>query len=183
MSRIGKNPILLPDGVSVEIKGNQVNVKGPKGELSELIDPDLTVKQENGSLIVERPTEQKRHKAIHGLFRSLIYNMVEGVNKGFKKDLELIGVGYRASVQNNVLELNVGYSHNIFMAIPPELTINAETAKGRNPKVTVEGIDKQLVGQVAAKIKSLRAVEPYKGKGIRYVGEYVRRKAGKTAAK
>lgn len=183
MSRIGKNPILLPDGVSVEIKGNQVSVKGPKGELSELIDPDLTVKQENGSLIVERPTEQKRHKAIHGLFRSLIYNMVEGVNKGFKKDLELIGVGYRASVQNNVLELNVGYSHNIFMAIPPELTINAETAKGRNPKVTVEGIDKQLVGQVAAKIKSLRAVEPYKGKGIRYVGEYVRRKAGKTAAK
>lgn len=183
MSRIGKAPITIPDGVTITIDKQNVKVKGPKGELSQDIDPDLSVKIEEGVLTVERPTEQKRHKALHGLYRSLINNMVEGVSNGYKKNLELVGVGYKAAVQGNVLELNLGYSHNIFLSVPSEISVQAETAKGQNPKVSVEGIDKQLVGQVAAKIKSLRTVEPYKGKGIRFIGEQVRRKAGKTAAK
>ena len=184
MSRIGNNPIKLPDGVSVEVsETNLVKVKGPKGELSEKIDPDIAVKIEDSTIIVQRPTDHRRHKSLHGLYRTLINNMVVGVSQGYKKQLELVGVGYRASVQGNVLELNLGYSHNIFMGIPEELKVTAETEKGKNPNVTVEGIDKQLVGQVAAKIKSLRRVEPYKGKGIRFVGEHIRRKAGKTAAK
>ena len=184
MSRIGNNPIKLPDGVTVEVSDtNLVKVKGPKGELSEKIDPDITVKVEDSEISVQRPTDNRRHKSLHGLYRTLINNMVVGVNSGYKKEMELIGVGYRASVQGNILELNIGYSHNIFLGIPEEIKISAETVKGKSPKVTVEGIDKQLVGQVAAKIKSLRKVEPYKGKGIRFVGEHVRRKAGKTAAK
>ncbi len=157
-----------------------VTVKGPKGELKQEIHPDMKVNIEGDTLTVERPTEQKRHKAMHGLYRSLINNMVVGVSEGYKRELELVGVGYKAAVQDNILELNLGYSHNIFLAVPgKEINVGAETSKGQNPKVTVEGIDKQLVGQVAAKIKSLRKVEPYKGKGIRFVGEIVRRKAGK----
>lgn len=182
MSRIGKLPINLPEGVSCEVKGNDVMIKGPKGELTEWVDPDIKVTQEDGIVTVTRPTNQKRHKALHGLYRVLIHNMVIGVTEGFKKQLELVGVGYKAATQGNILELNVGYSHSIFMEIPEELTVTAETAKGKNPIITVEGADKQLVGHVAAKIKSQRLVEPYKGKGIRFVGERVRRKAGKTVA-
>ncbi len=183
MSRIGKAPISLPAGITVNVNKTKVTVKGPKGELVQDIHPDMQVSVDGEVLTVERPTEQKRHKAMHGLYRSLLYNMVEGVTNGYKKELELVGVGYKATVQGNVLELNLGYSHSIYMAMPEDIKVDAETAKGQNPKVTIEGIDKQLVGQVAAKIKSLRKVEPYKGKGIRFVGEQVRRKAGKTAAK
>lgn len=184
MSRIGKNPISLPDGVTVTVSDkNLVTVKGPKGELSRNIYPELKIDVKDGTLEIERPTESKRHKSMHGLSRTLINNMVVGVNQGYKKELELIGVGYRANVQNNVLELNLGYSHNIFIGLPPELKVNAVAEKGKNPEVSIEGIDKELVGMVAAKIKSLRKVEPYKGKGVRYKGEHVRRKAGKTAAK
>jgi len=185
MSRIGKKPITLPEGVTYKYSEdtNMVSVKGPKGELSQYVDPEFSFSEEEGLLKLERPTEQKRHKALHGLYRSLISNMVVGVTEGYKKELELVGVGYKASVQGNTLELNLGYSHSIFFAIPTELKLTAETQKGKNPIVTLEGTDKQLIGQVAAKIKSLRKIEPYKGKGIRFVGEQVRRKAGKQAAK
>ncbi|MGB3588861.1 MAG: 50S ribosomal protein L6 [Tunicatimonas sp.] len=183
MSRIGNQPVNIPEGVSISRENSWVRVKGPKGELSQKVDNDFDVKIEDGEFVLSRPTEQKRHKALHGLYRSLVANMVEGVSQGFKKELELVGVGYRANVQGDILELNLGYSHNIFLQIPEGISINAETAKGKNPIVTLEGYDKQLIGQVAAKIKSLRPVEPYKGKGIRFVGEIVRRKAGKTAAK
>ena len=184
MSRIGLKPISLPDGVQIEVSGeNVVTVKGPKGELTQNINPDKIVKVEDGTVSLERPTEQKRHKAMHGLYRSLINNMVTGVSEGYTKELELVGVGYKASNQGNILELNVGYSHDIYMAIPSELKVTTETQKGKNPIVKLEGIDKQLIGQVAAKIRSLRKTEPYKGKGIRFVGEVIRRKAGKAAAK
>lgn len=185
MSRIGRLPIELPKGVTFNFdKGTHtVTVKGPKGELKQVIDPEFAIKQEDGQIAVERPTEQKRHKAMHGLYRALIANMIEGVNKGYKQQLELVGVGYKANAQANVLELSLGYSHNIFLAIPQELKIQAVQEKGANPTIILEGIDKQLIGQVAAKIKSLRKVEPYKGKGIRFTGEHVRRKAGKAAAK
>lgn len=183
MSRIGNAPIAIPDGVSIDIDGSLVKVKGPKGELQEDIGTDITVAIEDKELKVSRPTEQKRHKALHGLYRSLISNMVVGVSDGYKKELELVGVGFKASVQNNVLELNLGYSHNIFLAVPPEVKATAETVKGKNPKIILESNDKQLIGQIAAKIKSMRKVEPYKGKGVRFVGEHIRRKAGKTAAK
>ncbi|MGK7395963.1 MAG: 50S ribosomal protein L6 [Candidatus Cyclobacteriaceae bacterium M3_2C_046] len=184
MSRIGKNPITLPKDVTIEVsKSNLVTVKGPKGALTQQVDPDISVKMEDGVLKLERPTEHRRHKSLHGLYRSLINNMVVGVSQGYTKELELIGVGYRANAQGQVLELNLGYSHSIFFSLPEEIAVKTEAAKGQTPKVLIEGIDKQLVGQVAAKIKSLRRVEPYKGKGIRYKNEYVRRKAGKTAAK
>lgn len=183
MSRIGKKPIDLPSGVTVKLDKNLVNVTGPKGTLSRQIDPEFKLTLEDSVLTVERPTEQKRHKALHGLYRSLINNMVEGVNTGYKKEMELVGVGYKASTQGNVLELNLGYSHNIYVQVPGEVSVNAETAKGKNPIVTLESMDKELIGEVAAKIRSLRKVEPYKGKGIRFVGEHIRRKAGKTAAK
>ena len=184
MSRIGNKPIVVPENVSIDITdGNLVTVKGPKGELQQQVDPDLELNLDDGQLKVQRPTEQKRHKSIHGLYRSLVNNMLVGVLEGYQKQLELVGVGYKASVQGNLLELSLGFSHNIFFAVPEEVSIKAETAKGKNPVLTLEGIDKQLVGQVAAKIKSLRKVEPYKGKGVRFVGEHVRRKAGKTAAK
>ena len=184
MSRIGNKPINLAEGIAVEVNdGNLVTVKGPKGSLSQQIDPDISINVEDGILTVSRPTEQKRHKALHGLYRSLINNMVEGVSTGYKKELELVGVGYKAAAQGKVLELSLGHSHSIFFQIPEELIVSAETQKGKNPIVTLEGIDKQLIGQVAAKIKSLRKIEPYKGKGVKFVGEYVRRKAGKTAAK
>ena len=184
MSRIGKQPIPVKDGVTVTVADNNVvTTKGPKGELHVPIDPDLTVKVEDGEVILERPTEQQRHRAMHGLYRSLIDNAVIGVTEGYKKQLELIGVGYRAEVNNGVLELALGFSHPIYFLPPDGITITAESARGQNPKITIEGIDKQMVGQVAAKIRSLRPPEPYKGKGVRYVGEYVRRKAGKTAAR
>lgn len=184
MSRIGKAPITVPAGVTVDISdSNLVTVKGPKGELKQQIDPDMEISLEEGVISVSRPTEQKRHKALHGLSRALIFNMVEGVSVGYKKELELIGVGYKADARGQLLELNLGYSHNIFFAIPEEVSVNAVTEKGKNPTITLESHDKELIGQVAAKIKSLRKVEPYKGKGIRFVGEYVRRKAGKTASK
>ncbi|TXI69393.1 MAG: 50S ribosomal protein L6 [Cyclobacteriaceae bacterium] len=185
MSRIGKLPISLPKGVTFNFskENHTVTVKGPKGELKQIIDSDFIIKQEEGSIIVERPTEQKRHKSMHGLYRALIANMIEGVSNGYKAQLELVGVGYKASAQSNVLELSLGYSHNVFLAVPSEIKVQATQEKGGNPTIVLEGIDKQLVGQVAAKIKSLRQVEPYKGKGIRFTGEYVRRKAGKAAAK
>ena len=184
MSRIGKLPISLPNNTEVNIgTDNVVTVKGPKGSLSTTVDKDIIVKQEDNQIVVERPTEQKRHKAMHGLYRSLINNMVVGVSEGYKEQLELVGVGYKATVQGNVLELALGYSHNIFMTLPAEVSATAVTEKGKAPVITLESNDKQLIGQVAAKIRSLRKVEPYKGKGIRFVGEVVRRKAGKTASK
>lgn len=184
MSRIGNKIITLPAGVSLDISaGNLVTVNGPKGTLSQQIDQDIMVEIEGNILTVKRPTEQKRHKAMHGLYRSLIYNMVVGVSEGFQKNLEIIGVGYKAANQGNILELSLGYSHMIFMAIPSEIKVATAMEKGKNPMVTLNGIDKQLIGQVAAKIKSLRPVEPYKGKGVRFVGEQVRRKAGKAGGK
>ncbi len=184
MSRIGNAPIEIPQGVEISIsKGNFVTVKGPKGELSQQVDPDLILKIEDGVLTVQRPTEQKRHKAMHGLYRSLIANMVEGVTQGFKKELELVGVGYRANSTGQLLELQLGYSHPIMFAIPDEVKVEVISEKGKAPRVVLESIDKQLIGQVAAKIRSFRKPEPYKGKGIRFVGEQIRRKAGKTVAK
>ena len=184
MSRIGKKPITVPEGVTVTIgKNNVVTAKGPKGELSQAVSPDMKLTLEDGQLVVERPTEQKRHKALHGLYRSLINNIVVGVNEGYKKELELVGVGYKATSQGNVLELALGYSHSIFFAVPDDIKLSTLMEKGKNPIVTLEGNDKQLIGMIAAKIKSLRKTEPYKGKGIRFVGEQIRRKAGKTAAK
>lgn len=183
MSRIGNAPITVPQGVTVKVdSGNVVVVKGPKGELHQQLNPEISLVEEDGQLIIKRPTDQKRHRAMHGLYRSLVANMVEGVNTGYKKELELVGVGYRAASTGQVLELQVGFSHPIYMALPPEIKVNAEMAKGKNPIITLESHDKQLVGQVAAKIRAIRKPEPYKGKGIKYVGEYIRRKAGKTAA-
>jgi large subunit ribosomal protein L6 len=185
MSRIGKQPVSIPKGVTLTFskENNKVSVKGPKGELHQNIDPDFTIKQEEGNVLVERPTDQKRHKSMHGLYRALIANMVEGVSKGYKHQLELVGVGYKATAQSNVLELSLGYSHNVFLAVPSEVKVQAFQEKGQNPTIVLEGIDKQLIGQIAAKLKSLRKIEPYKGKGIKFSGEYVRRKAGKAAAK
>lgn len=184
MSRIGKKPINIPGGVTVDVSAHgTVTVKGPKGTLTQEVNPDIQVKVEGGEIIVARPTESKRHKSLHGLYRSLINNMVIGVSEGYKRDLELVGVGYKATNQGQILELSLGYSHSIFMAMPTEISIKTETPKGKNPLISLEGIDKELIGQVAAKIKSLRKVEPYKGKGVRFVGEQVRRKAGKTAGK
>ena len=174
----------VPQGVSVDVSdANVVTVKGPKGTLGLRVDPDIDVAVEDGELAVTRPTDQKRHRALHGLYRSLINNLVVGVSEGYKKQLEVIGVGYRAEVNNGVLELALGYSHPIYFLPPDGITISATTERGKSPIVTVEGIDKQLVGQVAAKIRGLRPPEPYKGKGIRYSDEFVRRKAGKTAAR
>lgn len=183
MSRIGKNPIDLPEGVTAVVEKSTVKVAGPKGELTQAIDPDIKINISDGRITFERPTEQKRHKALHGLSRALVNNMVVGVHEGYKKEMELVGVGYKASNQGNILELSLGYSHSLVFQIPDELKLSTETQKGKNPLITLEGIDKQLIGQVAAKIRSLRKVEPYKGKGIRFVGEEIRRKAGKTAAK
>jgi len=184
MSRIGKKPITLPANVSVAIgKDNIITVKGPKGSLTRWVNPDIKVSLEGTELSLERPTEQKRHKALHGLYRSLLNNMVLGVSEGYKINLEIVGVGYKAAINNGILELSLGFSHAIFMVVPDEIKVATLTEKGQNPKVLLEGIDKELIGQVAAKIKSLRKVEPYKGKGIRTVGEVIRRKAGKTAAK
>lgn len=185
MSRIGRNPVQVPKGVTITFNegDRKVSVKGPKGELYQTLDPDFKVEQENEAVVVHRPSEQKRHKAMHGLYRSLIANMVTGVNTGYSQQLELVGVGFKATAQGNILELSLGYSHNIFIEVPSELKVQAITEKGSNPTIILEGIDKQLIGHIAAKIKSLRKVEPYKGKGIRVKGEFVRRKAGKSASK
>lgn len=184
MSRIGNKIIILPAGVSLSIDNdNLVTVKGAKGTLTQKVDADIKVSIEGSEVKVERPTEQKRHKAMHGLYRALINNMVVGVSTGYKIDMEIVGVGYKASNNGNVLDLSLGFSHNVYVVIPAEVSVKTAMEKGKNPMVSLEGIDKQLVGQVAAKIKSLRKVEPYKGKGIRFVGEQVRRKAGKTAGK
>lgn len=184
MSRIGKAPINVPAGVTISVSDkNLVTIKGPKGELSQKINPDITVEQVDGQLIVKRPTEQKAHKALHGLYRSLLSNMVTGVTEGYKVTQELVGVGFRANSTGNVLELALGFSHQIVFVLPKEIKVSTTSEKGKNPTVTLEGIDKQLVGQVAAKIRSLRAPEPYKGKGIKFVGEVLRRKAGKSASK
>ena len=184
MSRIGKNPISIPSGVTVTVSSeNVVSVKGPKGELTQNVDADIIVEQEGADLLVKRPSEQKRHKALHGLYRALINNMVVGVTEGYKLEQELVGVGYKASNTGNTLDLVLGFSHHIVFALPPEIKVTTTSEKGKNPTIILESIDKQLLGQVAAKIRSFRAPEPYKGKGIKFVGEQLRRKAGKSAAK
>jgi large subunit ribosomal protein L6 len=183
MSRIGKNPIALPKGVEVKVDNGTVTVKGAKGELTQKVDTDIKVTLEDGSVVVNRPTDQKRHKALHGLYRSLISNMIKGVSTGYKTEQELVGVGYRASNKGQMLELSLGYSHNINFEIPKEVKVATLTEKGQNPKVILESADKQLIGMVAAKIRSLRKPEPYKGKGIKFTGEQLRRKAGKSASK
>jgi len=183
MSRIGKAPISVPAGVSIDIsKGNMVTVKGPKGELKQQVDPDLKIDLEDGTLTVTRPTEQKRHKAMHGLYRSLISNMVTGVSEGCVVEMELAGVGYRVANTGNLLELTVGYSHPIFFYIPDEVKLETKMEKGALPSIRLESHDKQLIGQVAAKLRAFRKPEPYKGKGIKFKGEEIRRKVGKTAA-
>lgn len=184
MSRIGKLPIKLPENVEVEIgSDNKVHLKGPKGELEQEVNPDMTIKQEDGALYVERPTNQKRHKAYHGLYRSLLNNCVTGVSEGFVKKLELVGVGYKAVNEGQVLEMSMGYSHDIVMEIPDEIKVSAETKKGANPTIQLESHDKQLLGQIASKIRSLRPPEPYKGKGVRYADEEIRSKEGKSGGK
>jgi large subunit ribosomal protein L6 len=184
MSRIGKKPVDIPSGVTISVnKDNKVTVKGPKGELHESIDRDITVEVKDNSVEFSRPTDQIRHRAMHGLYRSLVSNMVKGVTEGYKKELELVGVGYKAASQGNLLDLALGYSHNIVIEIPKELKVSTAQEKGKNPIITLESIDKQLLGAVSAKIRSLRKPEPYKGKGVKFVGEVLRRKAGKSAGK
>ena len=184
MSRIGKAPIAIPAGVSVTVSDkNLVTVKGPKGELTQQVDSDITVKEEDGNILVTRATEQKKHKALHGLYRALLNNMVVGVTEGYKTTQELVGVGYRAANTGNTLELTLGFSHQIVFVLPKEIKVTTTAEKGKNPTITLESADKQLIGQVAAKIRSFRAPEPYKGKGIKFEGEILRRKAGKSAKK
>ena len=184
MSRIGKAPITVPSGVTVTVgSDNVVTVKGPKGELKQAIDRDIKVEVADGTITITRPTDQIRHSALHGLSRALVANLVKGVTEGYTKKLELIGVGFKAANTGNTLDLALGYSHNIIFEIPKELKVATEQLKGQNPTITLEGTDRQLIGQVAAKIRSLRKPEPYKGKGVRYQGEVVRKKAGKAAGK
>ncbi len=183
MSRIGNAQISLPAGVEINIsKGNLVSVKGPKGELTQQVDPGISIKVEDGAITVKRANDQKRTKSMHGLYRSLVANMVEGVSTGFVKELELIGVGYRANNTGQLLELALGYSHPIYFYVPDEVKVEAIVEKGKPPRIKLESIDKQLIGQVAAIIRKFRKIEPYKGKGVKFVGEEVRRKQGKTAA-
>lgn len=184
MSRVGNAPVVVTDGVQISIADdNTVTVKGPKGELTQKVDDRIEMKMEEGELTFSRPNDEKDVRAMHGLYRSLINNMVEGVTKGYKIELELVGVGYRAKSSGQTLELALGYSHPIVIEIAKEIKVTAETAKGQNPQIILESHDKQLIGQVASKIRSLRKPEPYKGKGVRYKGEHIRRKAGKAAAK
>ena len=180
MSRIGNNPVTIPEGVTVEVNENIITVKGKLGELQQEFS-NVTVVVEDGSVVVTRPSDSKENKSKHGLYRALVNNMVAGVSKGWSKDLELVGVGYRASNQGQKLELALGFSHNIVLNVAPEVKIETVAEKGKNPIVKLTSHDKQLVGQVAAKIRSFRAPEPYKGKGVKFVGEEIRRKAGKTA--
>jgi large subunit ribosomal protein L6 len=183
MSRIGKLPISIPAGVQIKVTDkNLVTVKGGLGELTQQVDPDILIKIEDGHITLERPTEQKRHKSMHGLYRSLLANMVKGVSEGFKTVQELVGVGYKATATGQVLELALGYSHNIIFELPEEVTVVTLTERGKNPIITLTCRDKQLIGQVAAKIRSLRKPEPYKGKGIKFAGEVLKRKAGKSAS-
>lgn len=181
MSRIGKLPVNLPAGVTVTVKDSVVTVKGPKGELSQVINPDITVEVSEGVLTLTRPTDNKEHRALHGLYRALINNMVIGVSEGYKKELELVGVGYRASNTGQVLELSLGYSHAIYLQLPKEIKIETKSERNKNPLIILESCDKQLIGHVCSKIRSMRKPEPYKGKGIKFVGEVIRRKSGKSA--
>ncbi len=182
MSRIGKLPVNLPSGVTITVSDdNVVSVKGPLGTLSQKVDSDIKVEVENNTIILSRPNDEKRLKSLHGLYRALIANMVVGVSKGYRKDLELVGVGYRAEANGQRLEMSLGYSHDIIMELPQEVKVETKTEKRSNPVITLSSIDKQLIGHVAAKIRSLRPPEPYKGKGIKFVGEQLRRKAGKSA--
>ena len=184
MSRIGKNPVTIADGVNVTVSPeNVITVKGPKGELTQTVDRDIKVEVKEGKVEFVRPTDQIRHRAMHGLYRSLVNNMVKGVTEGYSKKLELVGVGFKAANQGNILDLSLGYSHNIIFEIPKELKVATSQEKGQNPMISLESIDKQLLGQVAAKIRSLRKPEPYKGKGVKFAGEVLRRKAGKAAGK
>jgi len=184
MSRIGKKPVEIPSGVTVTVgKDNVVVVKGPKGELKQDIDRDITIDVKDNQIVLGRPTNQIRHRALHGLYRALLANLIKGVTAGYERQLELIGVGFKAANTGNVLDLALGYSHNIIFEVPKEIKVATAQEKGQNPIITLQGIDKQLIGQVAAKLRSLRKPEPYKGKGVRYVGEVVRKKAGKAAGK
>lgn len=184
MSRVGKKPITVPAGVTVSVSAaNEITVKGPKGELKETLDRDIKVEVNGNEINISRPTDQIRHRALHGLYRALVANMVTGVTNGFKKELELVGVGYRAAVTGQQIDMALGFSHNIIFELPKEIKASATMEKGQAPKIMLESIDKQLLGQVAAKIRSLRKPEPYKGKGVRYANEVVRRKAGKAAGK
>ena len=182
MSRIGKAPIEIPAGVTVKVDANNVvTVKGPKGELSQAVNPEFEVKIEDGHIHIVRPTDDREHRAQHGLYRSLVHNMVVGVSTGYRKEMELVGVGYRASATGQVLELSLGFSHAIFIKLPAEVKVEAKSERNKNPLIILESDDKQLLGQVCAKIRSLRKPEPYKDKGIKFVGEVIRRKSGKTA--
>ena len=184
MSRIGKKPVSIPSGVTITVgNDNVVTVKGPKGELKQAVDRDIKLEVVDNTLVLQRPTDQIRHKAQHGLYRSLVSNMVKGVTEGYTKKLELVGVGYKAANQGNVLDLALGYSHNIIFEVPKELKVTTAQEKGQNPSITLESTDKQLLGQVCAKIRGLRKPEPYKGKGVKFEGEILRRKAGKSAGK
>lgn len=183
MSRIGKNPVTIPSGVEVKINGSVVSVKGPKGELSQELDSCVSASLEDGSVALTRESDAPDHRSKHGLYRALINNMVVGVSEGFKKQMEVVGVGYRANANGQILELSVGYSHPILLELPKEVKLSTETVKGQPPLIILESHDKQLIGQVAAKIRSFRKPEPYKGKGIKFKGEQIRRKAGKSAAK
>ena len=182
MSRIGKLPIVLPAKVEVSIKDDVITVKGPKGELTQQLNPALSIKVEDGHILVERPNDEREMRAQHGLYRSLIHNMVVGVSEGYKKELELVGVGYRATATGQVLELALGYSHAIYLRLPAEVKVEAKTERNKNPLITLESCDKQLIGQICAKIRTFRKPEPYKGKGIKFVGEVIRRKSGKSAS-
>lgn len=181
MSRIGKAPIAIPAGVSVDVKDHVVTVKGPKGTLTQTVNPELDVKIEDGHVTLTRPSDDREHRAQHGLYRALIHNMVVGVSEGYRKEMELVGVGYRATATGQVLELALGFSHAIFIKLPPEVKVEAKSERNKNPLIILESDDKQLLGQVCAKIRSLRKPEPYKGKGIKFVGEVIRRKSGKSA--
>ncbi|MGI6073308.1 MAG: 50S ribosomal protein L6 [Fermentimonas sp.] len=184
MSRIGKLPIAIPSGVTATIgKDNLITVKGPKGELTQKVSDDMKVEVKDGELIITRPNDEKENRAMHGLYRALLNNMVIGVSEGFKKELELVGVGYRVSNSGQILELSLGFTHNIFMELPKEVKIETKMERNKNPLIILESCDKQLLGQICAKIRSFRKPEPYKGKGIKFVGEQIRRKSGKTAAK
>ncbi len=183
MSRIGKLPVNLPAGVTVEVSSaNQVSVKGRLGVLTQDVDPEIKVEVDGSQIVISRPSDSKKHKSLHGLYRSLLANMVVGVNEGYKKQLELVGVGYRAESEGQKLSMSLGYSHDIVIELPGEVKVEAKTEKRANPIITLQSIDKQLIGHVAAKIRSLRPPEPYKGKGIKFVGEVLRRKAGKSAS-
>ena len=181
MSRIGKAPIAIPAGVTVEVKDHVVTVKGKNGSLEQAINPDITVTVEDGHVHVTRPSDDREHRALHGLYRDLIHNMVVGVSEGYRKEMELVGVGYRATANGQVLELSLGFSHAIYIKLPPEVKVEAKSERNKNPLIILESDDKQLLGQVCAKIRSLRKPEPYKGKGIKFVGEIIRRKSGKSA--